>query len=455
MKRQRNDRERPERALSPQRDRIGAGDRGRFNDDNGRRRRSPSPRNDRGVGARRPNFNDNRRGGDFGSGNNRGRDNQRRDGNDRRPFVRNDDGPRLANRDRPWRDGPRRNSRDRMPARRNSRDRDGPRPRSRDGFKRTSRDRLLPRRNSRERNSRERDAPRRGSRDKDHDRRNASPPPRRDNPFRRVSESQASPSLDKHSNKVRHDERQDFRLGESRADRNDPQQRSFPKRERDSDNENYEWGGHAVAKTDAPKQEPNEEEKQKPNFGLSGKLTEDTNKVNGVVVKYAEPPEARRSKRLWRFYPFKGTESLKIIHLHRQSSYMIGRDKKLCEIPVDHPSCSKQHAVLQFRLVPYERADGSQGKHVLPYIIDLESANGTIVNDQNIETRKYVELRERDVVKFGFSTREYVLLHGDSKTGQDNDVVGGDENGNGSGTNAGGGGDDDGVPGIKSEPDDN
>jgi hypothetical protein len=29
------------------------------------------------------------------------------------------------------------------------------------------------------------------------------------------------------------------------------------------------------------------------NFGLSGKLLEDTNTVNGVVVKYSEPPEAR------------------------------------------------------------------------------------------------------------------------------------------------------------------
>ena len=38
-----------------------------------------------------------------------------------------------------------------------------------------------------------------------------------------------------------------------------------------------------------------------------------------------------------------------IIYLHRQSAYLIGRLAHVCEIPVDHPSCSKQHAALQFR----------------------------------------------------------------------------------------------------------
>lgn len=55
------------------------------------------------------------------------------------------------------------------------------------------------------------------------------------------------------------------------------------------------------------------------------------------------------------------------------------------------------------------------GKRVRPYIIDLESANGTFINNKKIEPRKYVELLEKDVIKFGFSSREYVLLHENSK----------------------------------------
>jgi smad nuclear-interacting protein 1 len=71
--------------------------------------------------------------------------------------------------------------------------------------------------------------------------------------------------------------------------------------------------------------------------------------------------------------------------------------------------------------VPYEREDGSTGKRVRPYIIDLESANGTFVNNNKIESKKYVELLEKDVIKFGFSTREYVLLHESSKEEEEGD----------------------------------
>jgi smad nuclear-interacting protein 1 len=146
--------------------------------------------------------------------------------------------------------------------------------------------------------------------------------------------------------------------------------------------------------------------------------------VNGIVIKYVEPPEARRPKRRWRLYPFKGEQSLPTMYIHRQSCFLIGRDRKICDLPIDHPSCSKQHAVLQYRLVPIDRADGTQGKRVRPYILDLESSNGTFVNNQKIDAKKYVELLEKDVVKFGFSSREYVMLHENSKEDQvDEDVL--------------------------------
>ena len=42
------------------------------------------------------------------------------------------------------------------------------------------------------------------------------------------------------------------------------------------------------------------------NLGLSGALAGESNTVNGVVVKYSEPPEARKPKKKWRLYVFKG-----------------------------------------------------------------------------------------------------------------------------------------------------
>ncbi len=43
-------------------------------------------------------------------------------------------------------------------------------------------------------------------------------------------------------------------------------------------------------------------------------------------------------------------------------------------------------------------------------MLDLESANGTFLNGERIEPRRYIELKEKDILKFGLSTREYVLL---------------------------------------------
>lgn len=139
-----------------------------------------------------------------------------------------------------------------------------------------------------------------------------------------------------------------------------------------------------------------------PTFKLSGALAKDTNTYKGVVIKYNEPTEAQKPDQRWFIYPFKGTESLDPIPIYRQSAYLLGRDRNIADIPIDHPSCSKQHAVIQFRKV--------KGK-VCPYIIDLESANKTKLNNDTIEPRRYYQLFEKDVIKFGFSTREYVIMH--------------------------------------------
>lgn len=205
-----------------------------------------------------------------------------------------------------------------------------------------------------------------------------------------------------------------------RRSRSPRRPRNFPRRRDEGEDKNYDWG----KKDDNDKKtEEVPVEKEKINFGLSGKLAEDTNKVNGTLVKYSEPLEARKPKRRWRLYPFKGEKPLPTMYIHRQSCYLVGRDRKICDLPVDHPSCSKQHAALQYRLMPFEREDGSAGKRVRPYLIDLESANGTFLNNKPIDAKKYYELIEKDVIKFGFSSREYVLLHENSKEDQEDDDV--------------------------------
>lgn len=115
------------------------------------------------------------------------------------------------------------------------------------------------------------------------------------------------------------------------------------------DNDRHRNG--SVERKSIHKDETKPAPKDQVNFELSGKLAGDTNSYKGVVIKYNEPEDARKPTQFWRLYPFKGNEALKVMHIHRQSGYLIGSDTRVVEIPMLHPSISKQHAVLQFRFV--------------------------------------------------------------------------------------------------------
>ncbi|KAF7989872.1 hypothetical protein HCN44_008546 [Aphidius gifuensis] len=248
-------------------------------------------------------------------------------------------------------------------------------------------------------------------------------------PRRRERTRSRSPKYNKnYNNDNRHEQQQHQQYNRNdnnerkyRNNNNDNHSRKFNFNDKNQKHEKSPVWGKKNIKED---NEKNDKEKDAPNFGLSGKLTEDTNTVNGVVIKYSEPQDSRKPKRRWRLYPFKGEKALPTLYVHRQSAFLMGRDRKIADIPLDHPSCSKQHAALQYRLVPFKRDNGGDGKRVRPYIIDLESANGTFVNNVKLEPRRYHELLEKDVIKFGFSSREYVLLHEHSKDDElDDDVI--------------------------------
>lgn len=47
---------------------------------------------------------------------------------------------------------------------------------------------------------------------------------------------------------------------------------------------------------------------------------------------------------------------------------------------------------------------------VKPYIMDLESTNGTLLNGEKIEPSRYYELLSNDVIRFGLSERDYLVF---------------------------------------------
>lgn len=151
-----------------------------------------------------------------------------------------------------------------------------------------------------------------------------------------------------------------------------------------------------------------------PNFNASGLLAKEANTIAGTntVLKYHEPAEARKpsAKEQWRIYIFKQKDMLDTIHLYSRSCWLFGRDQAVADFALEHPSVSKQHAVVQFRYITKTNEFGDRIGKVKPYLIDLESANGTKLNGKRVEASRYVELRDGDLIGFGESEREYVVM---------------------------------------------
>lgn len=160
-----------------------------------------------------------------------------------------------------------------------------------------------------------------------------------------------------------------------------------------------------------------EKPKEKPNFGNTGLLAAASNSVaqadgTSIALKYHEPAEARKPppRDQWKLYVFKGADIVDTIDLSLRSCWLVGREMAVVDLPAEHPSISKQHAVIQFRYTEKRNEFGDKVGRVKPYLIDLESANGTVLNDSKIPDSRYLELRDKDMIQFGQSTREYVVM---------------------------------------------
>ena len=155
--------------------------------------------------------------------------------------------------------------------------------------------------------------------------------------------------------------------------------------------------------------------KEKPSFELSSLLRQEANaNERGTFIDYDEPEDKCAPERYGlrlRLHTFKGDEEIeKPISLAYKSRYIFGRDRDAVDIPTDHPSCSKQHAVLQFRNQRKTDVYGETKDDVAGYLYDNGSTNKTKLNGKVIEAKKYYRLKGSDCVQFGSSTREYVVM---------------------------------------------
>ena len=74
-----------------------------------------------------------------------------------------------------------------------------------------------------------------------------------------------------------------------------------------------------------------------------------------------------------------------------------------CDVVLEHPSASRHHAVLQYKAKETE----TSGKGL--YVYDFGSTHGTFVNKTAIEPKRYYRVRAGYVIKFGGSSRLYIV----------------------------------------------
>jgi smad nuclear-interacting protein 1 len=213
--------------------------------------------------------------------------------------------------------------------------------------------------------------------------------------------------------------------GNRRRERDDLRERPYGRNERETrDSGRYgeqdrfsDRQANGKDRRDSDKSEEPPAVPIKPNFKVSGALSAAARTTEtGVVLKYAAPEEARIPTLKWRLFPFKGEEALDPIVIHEKSFYLFGRDREVCDVPLDHLSCSSQHAVIVHRQVGHkDKLTGLKSFVVKPYIIDLGSRNGTFLNSVRLDDSRYYELFEKDALKFGASSREYIILNEKSR----------------------------------------
>uniref|UniRef100_A0A3Q3VUA2 FHA domain-containing protein n=1 Tax=Mola mola TaxID=94237 RepID=A0A3Q3VUA2_MOLML len=129
--------------------------------------------------------------------------------------------------------------------------------------------------------------------------------------------------------------------------------------------------------------------------------------ANPPPIKYTEPPWGGKAPdSAYALEILKNGTILDKVPLVQRSYFVVGR-LPVCDVSLEHPSISRYHAVIQYR----SRAGEGEpvGEESGFYVHDLGSTHGTVVNKNKIPPKTYVRLRVGHVLKFGGSTRLFIL----------------------------------------------
>jgi len=123
-----------------------------------------------------------------------------------------------------------------------------------------------------------------------------------------------------------------------------------------------------------------------------------------LPLQYLEPSWGGLPNKPYHLEILKNGTIVDTVKLENKSFFTIGR-LPVCDVPFEHPSLSRYHAVLQFKTNP------SPEKPVGFYLFDLDSTHGSFHNKKKCFPKTFYRLRVGHMLKFGGSTRT-VLLQG-------------------------------------------
>ncbi|XP_074548834.1 kanadaptin [Halichoeres trimaculatus] len=124
-------------------------------------------------------------------------------------------------------------------------------------------------------------------------------------------------------------------------------------------------------------------------------------------LPYAEPPWGGSAPDIqYALEILKNGTIVDTIPLTHRGYFVVGR-LPVCDVSLEHPSISRYHAVIQYRGQAGEGESAGEEKGF--YIHDLGSTHGTVVNKNKIPPKTYIRLRVGHVLKFGGSTRLFIL----------------------------------------------
>ena len=124
--------------------------------------------------------------------------------------------------------------------------------------------------------------------------------------------------------------------------------------------------------------------------------------VTPPPFQYQEPSWGGVSDKPYSLEILKNGTIVDTFKLEGKSHFTVGR-LPICDVPFEHPSLSRYHAILQFKTAP------SPEKPVGFYLYDLDSTHGTQHNKRKCFPRTFYRLRVGHMLRFGGSTRTAIL----------------------------------------------